>query len=100
MTKIPLLAVVGAILILSGVILYAVNANATVTTFIATYACSSSLVQGALHNSSVTSNSTYAAVLAPCTNAANMQYIGIFLIIIGVALLAAQYYSGRGRKRR
>lgn len=101
MAKIPLLLVIGAILIIIGIVLYAVETTATVSVpFGGTYACNSQLVQSALHNSSITSNLTYQALLGPCTNAATLQGVGIALIVVGIVLFVLQYYTGRGRRRR
>ncbi|MEM0143339.1 MAG: hypothetical protein QXL94_05255 [Candidatus Parvarchaeum sp.] len=99
MTGIPLLIIVGAILVIVGAILYVVGFNASIPTLVGNLSCGSSLVQNALHNSSVISNATNAALLSTCTNASIMQGVGIVLVVIGVILLGIQYYMDRSSKK-
>lgn len=99
MTRIPLLVIVGAILVVVGAVLYAVEFNASISTLFGTISCSSSIVQNALHNSSVISNTTNAALLSTCINAGIMQDVGMVLVVIGAILLGIQYYTSRSRKK-
>ncbi|MEM3265079.1 MAG: hypothetical protein QXH07_03900 [Thermoplasmata archaeon] len=99
MTRIPLLVIVGAILVVIGAVLYAAELNASISTFVGNISCSNSIVQNAIHNSSIISNATNAALLSTCINASITQDVGIVLVVIGVILLGIQYYMGRSRKK-
>ncbi len=100
MAKSSMAYLVGAILIIVGLVVYLVEEGATITTFAGTFACNSKLIQQGLHNITLMSNSTMAALLQPCANASALQNVGIILLVIGIVILGYQYYNGNKQPKK